>query len=64
MSATIQYLTDPEGTRTAVLLPLVEYERLLEDLADLSAIADRRDEPTVSHAELKTALQHDGLLGN
>ena len=29
------------------MLPIDEYERLLEDLQDLAVIAQRRDEPTV-----------------
>ena len=58
----MQYLTDSDGEKTAVLLPLKEYERLLEDLADLAAIADRRDEPTVPHEEFVESLKADGVL--
>ena len=57
-----QYVSDETGRRTAVLLPIEEYERLLEDLEDLAAIAERRDEPTVSHEELVAGLKRDGLL--
>ena len=57
-----QYVSDEAGRRTAVLLPIEEYERLLEDLEDLAAIAERRDEPTVSHEELIAGLKRDGLL--
>ena len=64
MTATLQYLTDLDGTRTAVLLPILDYERLLEDLQDLAAIADRRDEPTLPHDAVVTELQRDGLLAN
>lgn len=49
---TAQYLTDDAGRKTAVLLPIEQYERLLEDLEDLAALAERRDEPTISHAAL------------
>ena len=52
-----RYLTDENGKRTAVLLPIEEYERLLEDLEDLAAIAERREEPTVSHEELLGELR-------
>ena len=39
--------------RTATsVLPVEEYEELLEDLHDLAVIAERRDEPTVSFEEL------------
>jgi PHD/YefM family antitoxin component YafN of YafNO toxin-antitoxin module len=50
--------------KTAVVLPLEEYEGLLEDLYDLAVIAERRDEPTVSFKELKKRLKEDGLLRN
>ena len=57
-----QYVSDETGRRTAVLLPLEEYERLLEDLQDLASIAERREEPTVSHEDLVAELKRDGLL--
>lgn len=57
-----QYVTDDTGRKTAVLLPIERYERLLEDLEDLAAIAERRDEPTISHEELVEELKRDGLL--
>jgi len=57
-----QYVTDDTGRRTAVLLPIDQYEKLLEDLEDLAAIAERRNEPTISHEELIQELKRDGLL--
>lgn len=56
-----QFVTDDTGKRTAVLLPIDEYERLLEDLHDLAAIAERRQEPTVAHGEFLEELKRDGL---
>ena len=49
MSETLQYLTDEAGTKTAVVLPITEYEKLLEDLDDLAAMAERRNESTIPH---------------
>lgn len=57
-----QYIVDKEGQKTAVVLPLEEYEEMLEDLHDLAIIAERKDEPTVSMKELKERLKADGLL--
>ncbi len=57
-----QYVTDDSGNRTAVILPILEYEQLLEDLDDLAVAAERRDEPTVSHEQLVSELRGDGLL--
>jgi len=45
-----------------VLLPIEQYERLLEDLEDLAAVAERRNEPTISHDDLVAELKRDGLL--
>lgn len=59
-----EYITDGKGNRKSVILPIGEYEQLLEDLEDLAAIADRRDEPAVSHAALLEELKADGLLSD
>jgi PHD/YefM family antitoxin component YafN of YafNO toxin-antitoxin module len=59
---TEQYIVDGNGDKTAVVIPVREYEKLLEDLHDLAKIAERRDEPTISHAELKKRLKKDGLI--
>ena len=58
----IQYIVDEKGERTAVILPVEEYQEILEDLHDLAVIADRREEPTVAFEELKSKLKNDGLL--
>jgi hypothetical protein len=57
-----QYVTDDTGKKTAVLLPIEQYERLLEDLEDLAAVAERRNEQTISHEDLVAELKRDGLL--
>jgi len=62
MGSAIQYLTDESGQKTAVLLPIAEYEQLLEDISDLAAVADRREEPTVAHDQFLQELKKDGLL--
>ncbi len=58
----VQYVTDSSGEKTAVILPLREFEELMEDLDDLAAIAERRDEPTTSHEDFVAELKRDGLL--
>lgn len=60
--STLQYVIDKAGSRTAVILPIAEFEELLEDLDDLAAVAERRDEPTVSHEEFVAELKRDGKL--
>jgi hypothetical protein len=62
MSQTLQYLTDEHGERTAVVLPITDYEKLLEDLDDLAAVAERRDEPVILHSQFVDELRRDGTL--
>lgn len=58
----LQYVTNQEGQKTAVILRIQEFEDLMEDLADLAAAAERRDEPTITHEELLDELKQDGLI--
>ena len=62
MSKALQYLTDERGENTTVVLALSDYEKLLEDLADLAVVAKRRDEPTIAHEQFVGGLKRDGLL--
>ncbi len=59
-----QYITDETGKKTAVILPIEEFEELLEDLDDLAVIAERRDEETVAMADVVARLKRNGLLSN
>ncbi|KYK29852.1 MAG: hypothetical protein HXS48_13440 [Theionarchaea archaeon] len=56
------YLVNEKGQKTAVVIPIEEYEEFLEDLHDLAVVAERRDEPTVPFEEPKERLRNDGLL--
>ncbi len=58
----VQYVVDEKGDRTAVIVPIGEYEELIEDLHDLAIIAERREEPTVSLDELRKKLIKNELL--
>ena len=53
MSAVEQYVVDENGNKLAVILPLTEYQQLKEDLHDLAMVAERRDEGTISLADIK-----------
>jgi hypothetical protein len=57
-----QYVTDESGKKTAVILPIEEFEELLEDLGDLAVLAERRDESTIKNEEVIARLKRDGLL--
>ena len=58
----VQYVTDQTGVKTGVLMPIAEFEELLEDIEDLAAVAERREEPTVLHEDLVVELKRDGLI--
>ncbi len=59
---TTQFLTDEQGEKVAVVIPIVDYENLMEDLADLACVAERRDDERISFSELKKQLSADGLI--
>lgn len=62
LESAVQYITNPDGEKTAVILPIEEFRELLEDIEDLAIIAERRDEPTISHDEVIARLKRDGLI--
>jgi len=57
-----KFVVDESGNKTAVILPVEEYEELLQDVHDLAVIAERKDEPTISFEDLKKRLKADGLI--
>ena len=59
---TTQFLTDDRGQKVAVVIPIADYEALMEDVSDLAAVAERRDDDRFSLAALKEQLTADGLL--
>ena len=60
MSTAVQYLTNEKGQKTAVVLSVADYEKLLEDLDDLAVIAERREEETIPHDEFKKQMKRNG----
>ena len=55
------YVVDKKGQKPAVIIPIKEYEELLEDIHDLAIIAERRDEPTITFEELRKKLERGKL---
>jgi len=58
----LQYVTNQAGEKTAVILPIDQFQELIEDIEDLASAAERRDEPTISHKDLVAELKRDGLI--
>jgi len=42
-----QYITNTEGEKISVILPLADYQELMEDLEDLATLAERKDEISI-----------------
>ena len=62
MNTNVQYITDEAGHKTAVIMDIADYERMMEDMHDLAAIAERRDEPSIAHKAFIAGLKKDGVL--
>ncbi|MCP5048469.1 MAG: hypothetical protein GY940_14965 [bacterium] len=57
-----EYITDEKGQKKSVILPISDFQELIEDIEDLATAAERRDEATLSHEELLKELKKDGLI--
>ena len=52
-----KFIVDERGRKKAVLLPIREYQELMEDLEDLAIIAERREEPSEPFDIVKKRLE-------
>ena len=57
-----QFIVNAKGRKTAILLPLRQYRKLMEDLHDLAIVAERRQAKAVPLEDMKRRLRKDGLL--
>lgn len=62
MSRNVQFITDAEGNRTAVILPMDEYEQLMEDLHLARIYEESRDEERFPWDQIKEELIAEGKL--
>lgn len=62
MSSNVQYITDANGERTAVVLPLDEYREWLEDRHVIRAAEETKDEPTRPLAEVLDEMRRAGEI--
>ena len=62
MSKNIQYVVNADGERTAVILPIEEYESLLEDYHVLAAAYEARDDDCIPLSEVVAELRAEGKL--
>jgi PHD/YefM family antitoxin component YafN of YafNO toxin-antitoxin module len=52
-----KYIIDTKGNKNAVIIPLDEYEKLLEDLHDLTVIAERKNEKNINFDTIKNRFK-------
>jgi len=53
----IQYVTNEVGKRTAVLIDLLEWGEIWEDIQDVLVSESRKNENTVSWKKLRTEIK-------
>ena len=56
------FVTDGAGNKAYVMLTFENYENLLEDLADLNLMYERRNDPCISLDEVESLLKSNGKI--
>lgn len=59
-----KFIVDKSGDKTDVVIPYRDYTHLMEDLHDLTMIAERKNEKSISHDKFKKKMQANGLLSD
>ncbi len=62
MSRNVQFVTDAEGNQVAVILPLEEYEEMLEDLHLGRVARESKDEERIPWQQARAELKAEGRL--
>lgn len=62
MSSNVQYITDANGEKTAIILPLDEYREWLEDRHVIRTAEETKNEPTRPLSELLDELRRAGEI--
>lgn len=52
-----QFITNEKGKKVAAVIPIKEYEEMMEDLIDLAAIVERRNDETIPWEQVKQELK-------
>lgn len=56
---TAQHIVNARGRRIGIILPLRQYEMLVEDLHDLATVTERRSESPMPIEEMCQRLERD-----
>jgi len=62
MSRNVQYITDANGERTAIILPLDEYQELLEDMHVIRVAEETKNDPVRPLSEVVEELRNAGEI--
>lgn len=57
-----QFIVNPRGEKTGVILDLKIYQQLMEDFHDLMVIAKRKSNPKISATHFLTRLKKHGRI--
>ena len=58
----LRFVTNRKGKKTEVIMKVKDFEELLEDFNDMSIVAERRDEETISHKDLVKDLKRNDII--
>lgn len=58
----LRYIVDKNGTKKEVVLPIKYFNELLDDLEDLSVIAERKKDKVIKHVDVIRILKENALV--
>lgn len=58
----VEYITDIKGRKTKVIMTIDSYNEIMEDLHDLSVIAERKNDPAIPIEKVYSDLKKNGLI--
>lgn len=58
----LKYITDNRGRKRSVILSIKKFNEIIEDLEDLAAAAERKEETTLSNTKLIQELKKDEII--
>ncbi|MCW5852879.1 MAG: hypothetical protein KIT87_22600 [Anaerolineae bacterium] len=59
----LQYITNPDGEKTAVVVPIQQFQQLLEEIEGLTAVANQRHEPMASQTKVGQTGRRYSFIG-
>ena len=58
----LKYLTDENGKKISVVIPIEEFESFIEDVEDIKVALERKDEKLTSQKDFLKELEEDGII--